>query len=266
MKPTNLLLIIPIFLLACQTPTKETKQPEAASGKEFYELKVYTFDNEDQVAVTDNFLGKAFIPAMKRQGISPIGVFKNRITEEDTIQKTYVLIPFKSIEEFLGYEDKLISDEAFLSSGSGYIDAPQKQPPYARISSSLVEAFDEMPAMATPDLEGPRADRVYELRSYLGPTEKLHLNKVDMFNAGGEVELFDRLGFNAVFYGRVLVGNEMPNLVYMTTFTDMKSRDEHWDAFRNDPQWLELKAMDKYQNNMLEAKIFLLYPTDYSAY
>ncbi len=266
MKPTNLLLIIPFFLLACQTPTQEDKQPETASGKEFYELKVYTFANDDQVSFTDDFLGNAFIPAMKRQGISPIGVFKNRITEEDTVQKTYVLIPFKSMEEFLGYEDKLIADETFLSAGSSYINAPQKQPPYARISSSFVEAFDEMPKMATPKLEGPRSERVYELRSYLGPTEKLHLNKVDMFNAGGEVEIFDRLGFNAVFYGRVLIGDEMPNLVYMTTFSDMQSRDEHWDAFRADPQWLELKAVEKYQDNMLQAKVFLLYPTDYSAY
>ena len=266
MKPTKLLLIIPIFLLACQTPTQEAKQPEAASGKEFYEMKVYTFANDDQVAVTDAFLGNAFIPAMKRQGVSPIGVFKNRINEEDTIQKIYVLIPFKTMDQFLSYEDNLIADDSFLDVGESYIDASHDNPPYARISSTLIEAFDEMPAMATPSFDSPRSERVYEFRSYLGPTEKLHLNKVDMFNAGGEVEIFDRLGFNAVFYGRVLIGDEMPNLVYMTTFSDMKSRDEHWDAFRTDPQWLELKAVEKYQNNMLKSKVYLLYPTDYSAY
>jgi len=268
MRPTNyFLLIISILILSCEAPKPEVEQStKPASGKEFYEMKVYTFANDDQVAVTDAFLGNAFIPAMKRQGVSPIGVFKNRINEEDTIQKIYVLIPFKSMDQFLSYEDKLIADETFLDAGKTYIDAPHDNPPYARIASSLVEAFDEMPKMATPNLEGPRADRVYEFRSYLGPTEKLHLNKVDMFNAGGEVEIFDRLGFNAVFYGRVIVGDEMPNLVYMTTFSDMESRDEHWDAFRTDPQWLELKAVDKYQNNMLKSKVYLLYPTDYSDY
>jgi hypothetical protein len=35
---------------------------------------------------------------------------------------------------------------------------------------------------------------------------------------GGEVPLFVRLGFNAVFYGEVIVGSHMPNLMYMTTF------------------------------------------------
>ena len=32
-------------------------------------------------------------------------------------------------------------------------------------------------------------------------------------------------------------GNQMPNLMYMTTYADMKSHDEHWKAFRNHPEW-----------------------------
>ncbi len=266
-----LFLIAPIILFNCQPSNEQADSGQAASvttasGKEFYELKTYTFANEDQVAVTDDFLAKAFIPAMNRQGISPIGVFKNRLSEEDTVAKTYVLIPFKTIDQFLNYEDKLIADSQFLNAGTTYIDAPHDNPPYARISSTLIEAFDKMPAMATPDLSGPKSERVYELRSYLGPTEKLHLNKVDMFNEGGEVAIFDKLGFNAVFYGRAIIGNEMPNLVYMTTFSDMDSRNQHWDAFRSDPDWEALKVMEKYQNNMLQAKVFLLYPTEYSQY
>lgn len=273
MKPiAYLILLTPFVFLNCQSPGGDTVAVEVSASvstgndKEFYELKTYTFDNADQVGVTDDFLGEAFIPAVKRQGIPSIGVFKNRVTEEDTVQKIYVLIPFESMDQFLDYEDKLIDDSEFLNAGRAYIDAPHDQPPYARINSTLIEAFDEMPKMATPEFSSPRSERVYELRSYLGPTEKLHINKVDMFNAGGEVAIFDKLEFNAVFYGRVLVGGEMPNLVYMTTFSDMESRDAHWDAFRSDPDWLELKAVEKYQNNMLSAKIFLLYPTDYSDY
>ncbi|XOV93973.1 MAG: NIPSNAP family protein [Bacteroidota bacterium] len=266
-----LILLAPIFLFNCQSPNEKTEFVEvsdvsATGGKEFYELKMYSFANEDQVAVTDNFLEKALIPALNKQGISPIGVFKNRLSEEDTIAKTYVLIPFKTIDQFLSYEDKLIADQKFLNDGTTYIDAPHDQPPYARISSTLIEAFDLAPKMNTPDLTGPKSERVYELRSYLGPTEKLHLNKVDMFNTGGEIDIFNRLGFNAVFYGRAIIGNEQPNLVYMTTFSDMDSRNEHWDAFRTDQQWLDLKEVEKYKNNMLQAKVFLLYPAEYSQY
>ena len=39
-----------------------------------------------------------------------------------------------------------------------------------------------------------------------------------MFNAGGEIDIFTKLNFNAVFYGDVIVGSHMPNLMYLTCF------------------------------------------------
>ncbi len=62
-------------------------------------------------------------------------------------------------------------------------------------------------------------DRAYELRSYESPTEKLYWNKVEMFNKGDEIGLFKRLNFNAmVFYGEVVAGSRMPNLMHLTDF------------------------------------------------
>ncbi len=74
-----------------------------------------------------------------------------------------------------------------------------------------------MPVSKKPVLKSSSVEKVYELRSYESATEKLYLNKVDMFNAGGEITLFEQLGFNAVFYGMVLAGSKMPNLMYMTS-------------------------------------------------
>ena len=54
------------------------------------------------------------------------------------------------------------------------------------------------------------------------------------------------------------------NLVYMTTFSDMDSEIAHWDAFRTDPQWEEMKVMEEYQNNVSRNDTKLLFPTDYS--
>ena len=87
-----------------------------------------------------------------------------------------------------------------------------------------------------------------------------------MFNAGGEVKLFDRLKFNAVFYGEVISGSKMPNLMYMTTFTDQTSRDEHWEAFVDSPEWKEISVLSKYENTVSHADIYFLYPTAYSDY
>jgi cell fate (sporulation/competence/biofilm development) regulator YlbF (YheA/YmcA/DUF963 family) len=56
----------------------------------------------------------------------------------------------------------------------------------------------------------------------------------------------------------------MPNLMYMTSFENMQSRDEHWKAFGNDPAWKTLSAMKEYQNNVSHSDITFLRPTEYS--
>ena len=80
-------------------------------------------------------------------------------------------------------------------------------------------------------------ERVYELRSYEGHTEKISKNKIKMFNDGDEVGLFKRLNFNAVFYGEVVAGSRMPNLMYLTTFENHPDRDAHWKSFSADEYW-----------------------------
>ena len=85
-----------------------------------------------------------------------------------------------------------------------------------------------------------------------------------MFNEGGEIKLFDRLGFNAVFYGEVLSGCRMPNLMYMTSFANMESRNEHWKAFSNDAEWKALSSDKKYANNVSKIDTYFLRATEYS--
>lgn len=264
-------LLLLLSLFACEpaettTDTGTASEEPTAADREYYQLKVYTFADEEQVAATDTYLQNALLPGLERQGIGPIGVFKQLPSETDSSLKTYVLIPFSSIQDFLSYENKLNEDEAYLSAGSAYINATHDQAPYQRIESTLMRAFTDMPEMAATALDGPREERIYELRSYESSTEKLYWNKVDMFNAGGEIKLFDRLDFNAVFYAEVISGSKMPNLMYMTTFPDMPTRDTLWKEFFASLEWEGLKAMDKYKNNVSHADIIFLRPTGYSGY
>ena len=87
-----------------------------------------------------------------------------------------------------------------------------------------------------------------------------------MFNAGGEVKLFDDLDFNAVFYAEVISGSQMPNLMYMTTHADQATRDANWKNFVDSEVWSKLKVMPKYQNTVSRNDTKLLYPTEYSDY
>ena len=237
-----------------------------AQEKEYYELKTYTIKNDTQEKMVDDYLKDAYLPALKRMGIENIGVFKVRSDKYKMSDKIYVLIPYTSLTQFESVEKMLALDKVHVTDGADYINAKFENPPYERIKSVLLRAFPDMPKMKPTTVEGARKDRVYELRSYESPTEALYKNKVDMFNEGGEVTLFKNLGFNAVFYAEVISGDRMPNLMYMTTFSNLQTRDSLWEQFGSSPKWKEISSMEKYQNNMNKLDRHLLYPTEYSDY
>ncbi len=238
----------------------------AQNQKQYYLLKEYVLHSAEQEARTDTFLKESYLPALKNLGVSPVGVFKTRAEAKDSLWQTYVLVPLKSLSQLALVEDLIITDKQMLKKGELFLSAAYDNPPFVRIRSTVLRAFEDMPLMVASPLKGPRSKRVYELRSYQSGTESLYRNKVAMFNEGGEIDLFHKLGFNAVFYGEVLVGDEQPNLMYMTTFDDMETRDKLWEKFFSSEKWEELKSDPKYQHNVSRADIMLLYPAEYSDY
>lgn len=268
MKLFKYVIIVSFLILGSCETKKETanEQVEVIKSREFYQLKTYYFDTSKQESKTDDYFRNSLIPALHRQNIKNIGVFKPRENETDTTKRIMLLIPFESLEQFLGLDEALIKDSLYVVTGSNYINATHENPPYSRIQSILMRAFENMPKMFAPQFEVPKANRIYELRSYESPTEEYYKRKVAMFNEGGEINLFDRLGFNAVFYAEVISGPNMPNLMYMTTFRDQETRDKLWKAFFDSPEWKELLTLPKYENTVSHAGIYFLYPTDYSDY
>jgi hypothetical protein len=232
--------------------------------RDIYELRIYHIESKEQEKRMDDYLENAFIPAMHEAGVQKVGVFKPVESDtEESGKKIYVFLPYSSMDQFLEIPQKLENNQTYQEAGKDYIDAAHDDPTYKRIETVLMRAFTGMPQFKEPKLTGPKKDRVYELRSYESATEKQFKNKVKMFNEG-EIEIFDRLGFNAVFYGEVIAGADMPNLMYMTTFSDMESEKEHWKAFGSDPAWEKMKVMEEYQNNMNRNNPKLLYPAEYS--
>jgi hypothetical protein len=236
----------------------------AKAAQEYYAVKIYRFKNQTQVERVEKFLKEAYIPAIHRIGISKVGVFKP--IEGDTVTglSVFVWIPLKSLQQYAELPGLLEKDARYKSNGTDYLEADNKNAPYDRIEIILLKAFPDMPKFGIPTHATPPVKRIYELRSYEGPTEKMFERKVEMFNAGGEIKLFDKLGFNAVFYAEVISGSTMPNLMYMTTFADIKAHDELWDAFRNHPEWKALSAKEKFKNTVSRSVKYLLHPTDYS--
>jgi hypothetical protein len=235
-----------------------------AASRDYFEMRVYHFANNEQETIIDEFLKNAFLPALHRNNRKLVGVFKALANDTAADKRIFVLIPHKSIKDFTELPQKLEKDKAYLTAGAKYLNAPYDKPVYTRMETILLYAFEGMPSLAKPQLSGARADNIYELRSYEGHTEKIYRNKVEMFNKGDEVGLFKRLGFNAVFYSEVIAGSRMPNLMYMTSFNNKADRDEHWKTFGSDPAWKKLSSDPYYQHNVSRNEITFLRAAEYS--
>jgi NIPSNAP len=231
---------------------------------EFYQIKIYHFKDSVQDKMLDNYLQNALLPALHKAGIKNIGVFKAIANDTASDKLLYVFMPLKSPEHLLKLSQQLDADAVYQAAGSEYINATYKNPPYTRMESILLKAFTLAPQMQVPDLKAPFSERIYELRSYESATEKIYRNKVQMFNEGGEIVLFKRLEFNAVFYAEVISGSHMPNLMYMTSFENKAARDEHWKAFGASPEWKKMSALPEYQNNVSRNDIVFLRAAAYS--
>lgn len=233
--------------------------------QEYYEIKIYRVSQKAQEDKVDAYLKDAFIPALHRAGISTVGVFKPIETDTAAFGKlVYVFVPFKTIDKFLNLAAVLGKDKVYNEAGKSFLDAPFNDPPFTRAESILLRAYINMPQFAAPKFASQPSERIYEIRDYESATEAKAVKKREMFNQGGEIALFTSLKFDAVFYGEVLIGSHMPNLMYMITFPDMKSHDEKWRSFGASDGWKELSGLEEYKNTVSKIRSHLLHPTSYS--
>ena len=256
---TSIVMFTAIALSLSWTSTGKSK-------KEFYQLTIYHFATAAQEKALDNYLQNALLPALHRMDIKNIGVFKNYANDTTADKTLFVLTPVQSLDILMKIPEKLNTDNAYQTAGDEYINAVYTAPLYKRMETILLQAFSLAPKLQLPALNGARKERLYELRSYESATEKIFQNKVRMFNQGDEIGLFKRLNFNAVFYGEVLAGSKMPNLMYMTCHENKTVRDANWKAFSNDAYWKKLSGMPEYKNNVSQNDKTFLYPVEYSDY
>lgn len=233
------------------------------SPRQYFELRRYHLISGPQTKMTDSYLGEALIPALNRLGLNPIGAFDLYLGPETPA--VYLLVPGNSLETIATAELKLAQDEEYQKAGEAFLKAPAKEPPYERVESSLMVAFEGFPKLTVPPVTAKHGARVFQLRSYESPTNHDHRVKIDMFNSG-EFGAFERAGFWSVFYGDTLVGPRLPNLTYMLSFPDLSELDAKWKVFADDPGWNKLKNSSKFNYESIVSNItnLILKPKSYS--
>jgi hypothetical protein len=253
------LCVLVITSLTFQANSETVKPPV----RQIYQLIVYHIKDKNQEQRLDKYLSEAYLPAMHRSGIKTVGVFKTANIDTASDKRIYVFLPFNSTNDFLKNAGLLERDKQLQQQGAEYLNAKFDDVPYLRKESILMQAFTGMPMLKKPNFTEPKSGRIYELRSYESPTELLNIAKVRMFNEE-EVEIFDRIGSQPMFYAEVLAGSRMPNLMYITTYSSRESREAHWKTFSSDSEWKRISALPEYQHVVNKADIIFLTPANYS--
>jgi hypothetical protein len=247
------------FGAAALEPCAEAASDVSTKGRDIYELRVYTLKAAKK-SLLDDYLGKAFIPALKRLGAGPVGVFSENVNPDKLA--VYVLIVHQSSQQVVTLPARLAADPEHQKAGADYLSATAADPVYERIESSVHLAIEGMPKVARPDSTKPR---LLNLRIYESHNERAAAKKIEMFN-NHELPIFLRVGLTPVFFGQTIVGSNMPNLTYMLVFPDDAARAAGWKRFGGDDDWKKLKAMPEYADKEIVSKITnkILTPEPYS--
>lgn len=233
-------------------------------GRQYLELRKYSLMPGVKKEKFMQFMEQAAVPALNRLGVEPVGAFTILYGQNSPTSSLFVLVTYPTMDAWATAKYRLAADQQFMADGAGVLDAPMSDPAYVRVETTLLHAFKGMPTVEVPPQKKAGKDRIFELRIYESHSVKAAIKKIEMFNEGGEIQIFKDVGLNPVFYAETLAGPQMPNLHYMLCHDDMASRDAGWKRFGESDAWQKLRAMDEYKDTVCNITDIILRPTPFS--
>ena len=105
---------------------------------------------------------------------------------------------------------------------------------------------------------------LYELRIYHCVSGRLPalLNRFDTIT----LKLWEKHGIRQAGFWTTVIGESNQTLYYMLAWESLAERDEKWDAFATDPEWLEKRAETE-KDGAIVASLSnqILQPTSFSS-
>jgi hypothetical protein len=238
-------------------------QSGSGAGRDYYEWTRYELRLGPGLTRLGQHLRDAYFPALKRQGLGPLGAFTILLGPGSPTLYTLVTLP--SLDALGAIGPKLAADAEYQNAASAYLATPPNEAVYVRKESAVLHAFTGMPRIAPPAAAARKAPRVLEFRIYESHNERAGDKKIQMFDEG-EIDIFRKTGLTPVFFGQAIAGSPMPSLFYMVTFADVAEREKNWGVFRDHPDWKALSGKPEYANDQILTKtnVWLLRPTDFS--
>ena len=131
----------------------------------------------------------------------------------------------------------------------------------AGMAAAFAAGFLVRGGVAEPIAHAQAAARVYELRTYTVPEDRLEALHARFRNH--TLRIFQKHGINNVAYFRPQDPEKAKTtMVYLLSYPGRQAADQSWAAFRKDPEWQKVAA----DSGVGAVKIVseFLEPTDYS--
>jgi hypothetical protein len=236
----------------------------AGAPPSLLELRRYRLRFGPMEARLMEYQKSVLLPALNRAGVKPVGAFTVLVGRGSP--SVYLLLPHPNADSVVTLAGRIAADVEYQRGAAELRRLPASDPPYVRREASLLVAFESLPGVEVPSGAAAAPSRIFELRTYESHNEAAGLKKIEMFEKGGEVAIFRRVGLKPVFFARDLIGPALPALTYMLVFPDLAAREEGWATFGADPEWVKLRSTPGYSNAEILTEIhsLLLRPTGYS--
>lgn len=243
-------------------PGMASEKSGKKDSNQFVELIKYQLHPGSKKSMVADFYKNVAIPALNRIGISKVGVFSPVYGPQNNY--LFVMIPHESLEAVYTDNEKLLNDKTYTTEGEKFLNAPLSETSFVRMEKMIFRNFNNLPSIEVPAELLENKSRIYEIRIYESPSMVAAKKKVQMFNEGGEIDIFKKTGLRPVFFGECLAGPAMPNLYYMLAFNSMQERDANWDVFRKSPEWGKLSKDPYYADTVSVITDIILRPEGYS--
>jgi len=139
--------------------------PQAGNGpRKYFELRRYSLGTGEKRQRFLDFVRDSLFPALNRLGVKPVGAFTPLYGQNTPSYSLYLLLPFESLAAFAGTEASLLTDREFTTKAAAILDLPLSDPAFLRFESSLMLAFEGMPALEVPAAVAGKASRIFEMR------------------------------------------------------------------------------------------------------
>ncbi len=182
----------------------------------FYTVHQYVMTQGTSLERLHAFLASAWLPAA---GARPVLILEGVVAAP--LPQVLVITEHESFGHWQSMRVKEPVDLAYESLTVHHLAAT----PY---SPKLTKAAADAP------------NRYFEYRLYQA-ANAAQMAPLHQRFVGPEIPIFHRCGIHPVLYGETTAGAKMPNLVYFTPFATLAEREQCWNTFRTDPEWVRVR-------------------------